>query len=373
MLGYLFHFVFNWLNIERWNNYPRIERIVETEHIALLLHYITILYFLKENKSNIDLYKIFVYLIWTSFFTFIYSDINSYVKNKITEKSPKIFDELNNLIKTFLLSLELPKSIKKDIDDAFSKNFLNQEEINLVKFAKLLTVKKEIEVNSKIYYNVYSDSVKDINSLLNKFTLSFRPEKIKLIDDYINQVKRLKFSYRWNRLKRKYQISVLSHLFIVFFISYIIWKLKKFEKETVLEMMFRWLFHDIPEALTGDIVSPTKKAVKWLEDLIWQIEEELVYEKLLKNFDISIKEKFTNRMLRPFEWKIWKLVKYADIFCALLETKIETTKIFQDLYIKIKRNLLFVNDSSIQYLLKFWDEYFLDNVESVWLEFIKER
>jgi 5'-deoxynucleotidase YfbR-like HD superfamily hydrolase len=211
------------LSIERWNNYPRVERINEVEHIALVLHYVVVLYYLEPRLGkNIDLYKIFVYIIWLSFFTFVYSDINSYVKINIKEKAPEVIDKLNKLVKDFLLSFNLPENIKEDIKISFNKKFLNENEVKLVRLAKLLTVRKEIEVNSKIYYSVYSKSIKNINNLLSNLSINLPPEKVNLIDNYINQVKRLKFSYRWNRLKRNYPVSVLSHLFIVFFISYLI-------------------------------------------------------------------------------------------------------------------------------------------------------
>ena len=41
------------------------------------------------------------------------------------------------------------------------------------------------------------------------------------------------------------------------------------------------LFHDLPEVLTRDIISPVKRSVPGLDDLIKRIEERLVAEKIL--------------------------------------------------------------------------------------------
>jgi putative hydrolase of HD superfamily len=41
------------------------------------------------------------------------------------------------------------------------------------------------------------------------------------------------------------------------------------------------LFHDLPEVLTRDIISPVKRSIRGLDELIKQIEKEQVAEKLL--------------------------------------------------------------------------------------------
>jgi putative hydrolase of HD superfamily len=302
MIGWLLHLIFNGLTIERRNNYPRQESIVEIEHLALVLHYLTILYYFLPN-SNVNLLKLYRYIFWKSFFTFIYSDINSFVKEQIKQRQYSIYQQLEDLVYQFLASINLPDSLVLDVKEIY-KQLLTDDEEKLLKLAKLLTVKKEIEVNSKIYPSVYKDAVKNITQKLNNIDIFLRPEEIEKINFYMDQVKRLKFSYRWNRLKKYYHISVLAHLFIVFSIAYFIGRLKNFSDKDMLELLSRALFHDIPEALTGDIVSPTKKAVPGLEDLIGDIEKDLVNNTLLKDFDFQIKEKLSKWMLNPFDGQI---------------------------------------------------------------------
>ncbi len=373
MLWWLIRLLFNWITIERRNNYPRIEKFVETEHLSLLLHYITVLYYLVDFKK-VNLLKIYIFIFWKAYFTFIYSDITSYVKNEIKNRNLKIYKKLEFLVYKFLYSFQLPNDIKEDIRRVYKTKFLNDSEERLLKLAKFLTVKKEIEINGKMYFNVYRATINNINNQLNRLAgFSIDSKKVSFINSYIDQVKRLKFSYRWNRLKKIYKISVLSHLYIVFGISYLLWKFKKLTDIQLLEVLLRSIFHDIPEALTGDIVAPTKKAVDWLEDLINNIEKDLVDEKLLGIFSDDLKKEIWEYMLRPFDGRLWKLVKISDLLSAMWEAKLEPEFYFQDVYRQLKRKLLNKNDKIIKHFIVFGDEYFLDNIEKIWQQFLNNK
>ena len=48
------------------------------------------------------------------------------------------------------------------------------------------------------------------------------------------------------------------------------------------------LFHDLPEVLTRDIISPVKRSVPGLDELIKKIEERLVTEKNSSAFTLYL-------------------------------------------------------------------------------------
>lgn len=62
-------------------------------------------------------------------------------------------------------------------------------------------------------------------------------------------------------MTRKYNVSVLSHLAIVAYITYFLGIESGYDDARIDTMLEIALFHDIPEAITGDIITPTKKAV----------------------------------------------------------------------------------------------------------------
>ena len=103
------------------------------------------------------------------------------------------------------------------------------------------------------------------------------------------------------------------------------------------------------------------------------IEEDLVKNKLLINFEDNLAKKLASYMLNPFDWTIWKLVKFADLLSAMWEARLEKDTYFEKVYQSLKRKLMKENRKSLKYILNFWDEYFLDDVEQIWNEFLKTK
>lgn len=141
---------------------------------------------------------------------------------------------------------------------------------------------------------------------------------------YLFIIHRLVSSFRWNRSNRKYPVSVLAHTYLITFFTYIIGNEEKLDHETISDMMLTALFHDVPEAITGDIITPTKKAVPGLEEAIEHIEKDMVEEYLLSYLaSHNFMEIYKRKMLTPWKEKYGKLVKLADIYSAYFEAKIE--------------------------------------------------
>jgi putative hydrolase of HD superfamily len=193
---------------------------------------------------------------------------------------------------------------------------------------------------------------------------------MKILHQYCQTSKKLKFAYRWNRLKRIYPVSVLSHLFLVFTFSYILWKIKNLDNQQLEEILTRSLLHDIPEAFTGDIITPTKKAAEWFSKALEEIESKLIQDNFKHLEKFNFYKQLKNYMLFPFKWEIWKIAKFSDNLSALFEAKIENSNYFQTVYKQLKKNLREKNDSALDYILKYWIDYFDDDVEKAWKKFI---
>lgn len=185
---------------------------------------------------------------------------------------------------------------------------------------------------------------------------------------YLFNVRKLQFAYRWNKLKRLNQVSVMAHLFIVLFITYIIWIIEEKTDEEIYQMLEIALCHDISEAITWDIVTTTKKAVEWFDHLINEIEEEMIDQYLCKNLEwYNFKDKIKNIILNPWSQKNWNLVKIADLFSMLFESRIEfgNNSEFQKIYRDLKKMIQKYDLPSVNYLLKFWVDYFDDNMDEI--------
>jgi len=379
MFWNLVNLAYRSLNISRWNNYPRLLDYVESEHIALKLHIAYVITnILRQKWQKIDLVYIYKNIYWSSFFTFIYSDIKYDVKKILKEKKPLMYKKLRQNLWNFLCSLNLDKKIKHDIKSIIEEhiqwNLFNQDykiEHDIINLTKAIETKLEINDNVKIYSLSYENIPEIIDNDIRHFSKKLWFTEMEILNSYLSYLIRLKFAYRWNRLKKITLVSVLSHLFLVFNFSYFLWLLKWFSNEEMEEILNRSLLHDLPEALTWDVITPTKKSVQWFKEVLEEIENIVVKEKLSSLFkDYVFKDKFEEYVLYPFKWNIWKIAKYSDNLSAMFEAKMWNNEDYFKIYKNIKNSLWLKNDEELDYILKYWVDYFEEDVETKWKKFI---
>lgn len=91
---------------------------------------------------------------------------------------------------------------------------------------------------------------------------------------FVDLCGRLRFQARWGQLYRIPRTSVLGHMLIVAILSYLFsLEIRACSKRRV-NNYFTGLFHDLPEALTKDIISPVKKAATGMNRFIKDFERE---------------------------------------------------------------------------------------------------
>jgi putative hydrolase of HD superfamily len=90
----------------------------------------------------------------------------------------------------------------------------------------------------------------------------------------------LRFQTRWSHVHRIPKTSVLGHMLIVAMVSYLLSLERGCCPRRSINNYFTGLFHDLPEALTRDIISPVKYSVKGLSSLIKTYEREEMQEKV---------------------------------------------------------------------------------------------
>ncbi len=91
----------------------------------------------------------------------------------------------------------------------------------------------------------------------------------------------LRFQNRWARSPRIPMTSVLGHSLMVALMSFLISHGSEDCPKRVYNNFYTALFHDLPEVLTKDIISPIKRNIGGLQEILDGYERELVEEKLL--------------------------------------------------------------------------------------------
>ena len=92
--------------------------------------------------------------------------------------------------------------------------------------------------------------------------------------NFIDLCGQLRFQYRWSHINMMPRTSVLGHMLIVALLSYIFSLRLKACPKRCFNNYFTGLFHDLPEVLTRDIISPVKRSIEGLDSLIKAYEKE---------------------------------------------------------------------------------------------------
>jgi putative hydrolase of HD superfamily len=94
--------------------------------------------------------------------------------------------------------------------------------------------------------------------------------------NFIDLCGQLRFQSRWAHLHRIPKTSVLGHSLYVAILSYLFSLEIRACPRRCVNNFLTGLFHDLPEVLTRDIISPVKRSVEGLNDLIKGYEKEML-------------------------------------------------------------------------------------------------
>jgi putative hydrolase of HD superfamily len=98
--------------------------------------------------------------------------------------------------------------------------------------------------------------------------------------NFIDLVGQLRFQQRWAQSPRVPETSVMGHMLVVAILAYLCSVQLGACDQRLTNNYFAGLFHDLPEVLTRDIISPVKSSVTGLDELIKQIESRQVEDKI---------------------------------------------------------------------------------------------
>lgn len=233
----------NWLKLIEGSVFETLQRIITTDIKPPIFYKLKSVY---EDKFN----------------SWIYSEIKE--KIKITEN---IF--LENLNKYM-----------------FDENYSSFEK-KILKAAHYLATFWEFKIiydMNKSLYGIEKTKESILSEIENHLELVSVKEILtirKNIKNFINLVGQLRFQQRWSHTPRMPVTSVLGHMYIVAALGYF----DNFNLPVCDRLKYNYffggIFHDLPEVMTRDIISPVKKGVEGLDELLKEIEIQQIKENLL--------------------------------------------------------------------------------------------
>ncbi|MDE5832333.1 MAG: HD domain-containing protein [Desulfovibrio sp.] len=106
-------------------------------------------------------------------------------------------------------------------------------------------------------------------------------DKNEALGRFANLCGQLRFQIRWTQAPRIPATSVLGHMFIVASCAFFYTREITDSKTRILNNFFSGLFHDFPELLTRDIISPVKQSISGLAGIIKKYEDDELNRRVL--------------------------------------------------------------------------------------------
>ncbi|MDX4027918.1 HD domain-containing protein [Aliarcobacter skirrowii] len=291
----IIEYIYSSASIQRWNDYPRMVELVELDKQA---HKFVIAYFIAKLEKDIN----FTHLIEAGIFEFlrrvVVTDIRPDVFRKALQKKS---NEINSWV------VEKLKISLQDIDGGnFLQKFeaflndpsMYKKERFILKAASYLSTKWEFSIvyQTSQFLSDIEEVKKAVDAEIEDYYELVGVQKIALnkkLAKIVDLSGRLRFQKRWAQTPRIPETSVLGHMLTVAFFSYF-YSIKQKACDTRLQNnFFTALFHDLPEALTRDIISPVKYSVDELSDIIAEYEVAKIEDDILPNIPESIQKEFS--------------------------------------------------------------------------------
>jgi len=295
----LLELIFSASSIQRWNDYPRMVELVELDKQA---HKFIIAFLLGKIEASQGKRIDFSALIEAGVFEFLRRVV-------VTDIRPDIFrvilkekkDELNSWV------LKQLEPYIDDIEDgAFLERFrkflddetLYKKERFILKASSYLATRWEFSIiyqTSRFLNDIESvksaveEEIEDYFELLGVRKIALGQKLSKFLD----LSGRLRFQKRWAQTPRIPETSVLGHMLVVSLLSYFYSLEIKASPKRMQNNFFTALFHDLPEALTRDIITPVKYSVSGLDEIISNYELKLINEEILPLIPNDLADEFS--------------------------------------------------------------------------------
>ncbi|TLE09174.1 HD domain-containing protein [Helicobacter bilis] len=344
--------IFTSASIRRWNDKAVPLDFVELDKQAhkVILAYIFAKYEENEGRS-INYTKLIRQFLFEFFERIVLTDIKPPVFHKLKSAHGKelaafVAQSLANELQGFDFFHSMQSYLAEKNDDLETK---------ILQAAHFYASKWEFDIiyhfNPKLY------DIENIKAIIDSQTEGFYDlvgmKNLYLYQDIkelVGMFAELRFQKRWSQTPRIPQTSVLGHMLMVAICAYLLSVNLNVCEKMQINHFFGGLFHDLPEVLTRDIISPIKRSVKGLDSFIKGIEKEEMETKILSKLPHFIRndliywteDEFANRykehdkvvfasdinqLLTQFNHDKYmpvcgELLKFCDKLTAFLEARI---------------------------------------------------
>lgn len=287
--------IFEAFSIERWNDLIRPFDLIEMDKAAEKMVLAYILGKFEENAGH----KInWTWIINASFFDLLKKialcDIKATVQALIKQEYPSEYMRLNewvlNQYKNMINDDSLFSAFTIYVGQKAGSIAVPEDDkltFHVYQAAHKYSTIRELEMIKPVNETMRLSKVEqELNHDIQKF-LDLRGLQLLMTKqrpyEFLLKIEQLRFQRRWNQTPRIPNTSVLGHSYFVAVMQFLLsCEIKtEFSQKRIFNNFFSALFHDLPEAVTRDIISPVKQATDELPSIVKHIEDEIVSKELV--------------------------------------------------------------------------------------------
>ena len=297
-------------SMNRWNDHIRPVELTELDKQA---HKMVIAYVIaKFEESDRNIQINWQNLIEGGIFEFLHRTILTDIKPPVFHK---MMEEKGEDLNKYVIQ-QLDKDMNglgNNFKENFKKYFFDHNyakvEKRILKAAHYMATNWEFKIiyhTSPFIYGIEETKESIENQIEDHYDL-IGVQKISLEKKsfgFIDLCGQLRFQERWAHSPRLPKTSVLGHMYIVAITSYLLSLDNNSCQKRLYNNFFTGLFHDLPEVLTKDIISPIKTSIKGLEGIIKDYEEDQMKNRLLPLLPVSWRKEMRYFTQDEFENKI---------------------------------------------------------------------
>lgn len=302
--------LFDAASIQRWNDHIRPVKFTELDKQAhkMIIAYVLARLEETDRSANVTWSKLIQGGVFEFLQRAVLTDIKPPVFYKMVEKKGK---ELNEAVLKALGDeiKGLGNNFEKDFTSYLFDKEYSKFEKKILRAAHYLATNWEF----RIIYNVSSfiygiDKTKEAieNEIEDHYDL-IGVQKIwsgKRSYGFIDLCGQLRFQQRWAHSPRVPETSVLGHMLMVAILTYFCSLENEYCPQRLFNNFFGGLFHDLPEALTRDIIDPVKRSIEGLEVIIKEYERIQIEEKIFPLIPPAFREEIKYFVEDEFSNKI---------------------------------------------------------------------
>lgn len=279
--------IYDAASIQRWNDHIRPSKgftELDKQSHKMVFAYVLGKFEESDRQVAVDWLNLIEGGIFEFLHRIILTDIKPPIFHKLMEQKGEKLNEwvLGQLKDSF-------SCVKGDFFDKF-KAYLSDPnysplERRILKASHYLATNWEFGFIYNMNFNIYGleETKKEIANEIEEHYDLAGVQKLglsKKTKNFLDLVGQLRFQQRWAQSPRVPETSVMGHMLVTAILSYLCSVELGACRARIVNNYFGGLFHDLPEVLTRDIISPVKTSVEGIDELIKEIENRQVEERI---------------------------------------------------------------------------------------------